>query len=118
MENSEIETKLIEARLEFLKEISRIQSQLYTPGIESRFQDEQEKRKFKLFRLQWSMYVQRVEIDILSVLVDKLEENESAFKSGIEAINGEVQNINNTVGFLNLLERGLKILERIIDLTI
>ena len=40
------------------------------------------------------------------------------FKSGIEAINGEVQNINNTVGFLNLLERGLKILERIIDLTI
>lgn len=108
----------IRARLDFLREISLIQAKLFRPGIESEFPDEDQKKKFKIFRLEWSRYVQRVEIDILSVLVDQLEENRNAFEAGINSINQEIQEIDDTVGFLNLLERGLKILERIIDLTL
>lgn len=108
----------IKARLEFLKEISLVQAKLFRPGIESEFTDEEQKKKFKKFRLEWSRYVQTVEIDILSVLVNQLEENQPAFEAGIEAINQEIKEIDDTVGFLNLLERGLNILGRIIDLTI
>jgi len=111
--NSEINKKL-----EFLKEISAIQAKLFSPGIESRFPDEEQKKKFKRFRLKWSMFVQTVEIDIATVLVNELEKNQVAFEDGIKAINEKIQVIDNTVNFLNLLERGLNILGRIIDLTI
>ena len=111
--NSEIDKKL-----EFLKEISAIQANLFSPGIESRFPDEEQKKKFKRFRLKWSLFVQTVQIDIASVLVDELENNQVAFSDGIKAINEKIQEIDDTVGFLNLLERGLNILGRIIDLTI
>lgn len=111
--NSEIDKKL-----EFLKEISVIQANLFSPGIESRFSDEEQKKKFKRFRLKWSMFVQTVEIEIATVLIDDLENNQLAFEDGIKAINEKIQEIDDTVGFLNLLERGLNILGRIIDLTI
>jgi len=39
--NSEIDKKL-----EFLKEISAIQAKLFSPGIESTFSNEEEKKKF------------------------------------------------------------------------
>ena len=93
----------IKARLEFLREISLIQAKLFRPGIESEFTDEEQKRKFKKFRLKWSMFVQTVEIDIATVLVNKLEENQSGFEAGIQAINAQIQEIDDTVGFLNLL---------------
>jgi prophage DNA circulation protein len=64
------------------------------------------------------MFVQTVEIDIATVLVNELEKNQVAFEDGIKAINEKIQVIDNTVNFLNLLERGLNILGRIIDLTI
>ena len=109
--NSDIKT-----RLEFLQEISLIQAKLFRPGIESEFPDEEQQKKFKKFRLKWSMFVQTVDIDIATVLVDKLEENQSAFEDGIEAINEEIQEIDDIVGLLNLLERGLNILGRIITI--
>jgi hypothetical protein len=108
----------INKELEFLKEISAIQAQLFSPGIESRFSNEEEKKQFKRFRLKWSLFVGTVQIDIATVLVNELEENQVDFKDGIEAINEKIQDINDTVDFLNLLERGLNILGRIIDLTI
>lgn len=111
--NSEINKKL-----EFLKEISVIQANLFSPGIESRFPAEDQKKKFMRFRLKWSMFVQTVEIDIATVLVNELEKNQVDFKDGIKAISEKIQEIDDTVGFLNLLERGLNILGRIIDLTI
>ena len=64
------------------------------------------------------MFVQTVEIDIATVLVNELEKNQVAFEDGIKAINEKIQVIDNTVNFLNLLERWLNILGRIIDLTI
>ena len=106
----------MKARLKFLQEISLIQSELFRPGIESEFTDEEQKKQFKKFRLKWSMFVQTVEIDIATVLVNKLEENQSGFEAGIQAINVEIQEINNTVGFLNVLERGLNILGRIVTI--
>ncbi len=63
----------IKSRLEFYNKISLIQIKLFSPGIESEFQNEQQLRKFKMFRLEWSKYVQIVQIDILSILVDKLK---------------------------------------------
>lgn len=108
----------INKKLELLKEISATQAKLFSPGIESRFPDEEQKKKFKRFRLKWSMFVETVEIDIATVLVDELENNQVAFEDGIKAINEKIQEIDDTVGFLNLLERGLNILGRIINLTI
>jgi hypothetical protein len=64
------------------------------------------------------MFVQTVEIEIATVLINDLENNQVAFKDGIKAINEKIQEIDDTVGFLNLLERGLNILGRIINLTI
>lgn len=108
----------IKERLEFFKEISLVQAQLFRPGIESEFPDDEQKKKFKRFRLEWSRHVQIVQIDIATVLVNQLEKNQSAFEDGINSINQEIQEIDDTVGFLNLLERGLKIIGRIVDLTI
>ena len=108
----------IDKKLTFLKEISGIQAKLFSPGIESTFSNEEEKKKFKKFRLKWSMFVQTVEIDIATVLVDELETNQVAFENGIKAINEKIQGITDTVQLLNLLEKGLNILGRIINLTI
>lgn len=108
----------IKARLDFLKEISLVQAKLFRPGIESKFTNDTELKKFKKLRLQWTVYVETVEIDILSVLLDKLQENQSDFEDGIKGINQKIQNINDVVGFLNLIQRGLDILGQIIDLAI
>lgn len=105
-------------RLEFLKEISLVKARLFRPGIESEFVPDERKKKFKKLRLEWSRYVETVQIDILTVLVDRLEENESAFEEGIRSIETEIQEIDNAVEFLKSLERGLEILGRIVDLTI
>jgi hypothetical protein len=111
MNNSEIE-----ARLKFLEIISLLQSKLYRPGIESQFLDPDQKKKFKFFRLNWTLYVETVQIDILSVLIDQLELNRSEFEAGIEDINAKIQEIDDAVSFLARLERGLMILGRIIRL--
>lgn len=106
----------INKQLEFQKQISDLESKLYRPGIESEFSDESQKKQFKLDRLQWSMFVRRVELDIASVLMDKLELNKAGFEAGIQAINQHVQAINDTVGFLDLLSCGLGIISKIIRL--
>lgn len=117
MTNSPLDDAM-KARLEFIKEISLVQAKLFRPGIESTFFDPEEKKKFKLLRLDWSIYVARVEIDTLSVLIDRLEANEAGFEEGIKEINQTIQDINNTVDFLNLLKRVLGIIGRIVTLAI
>lgn len=101
-------------QLEFFRQISDIEAKLFRPGIESEFSNEDQKRQFKLDRLQWSIFVRRVELNVANVLVNKLEENSEEFKAGIQAIEQKVQAIQDSVGFLDLLGRGLEIMSRII----
>lgn len=104
----------LDKQLEFLSQISDIEAKLYRPGIESEFSDENQKRHFKLDRLQWSMFVRRVELNTANVLLSKLEENSEEFEAGIQAIKQKIQAIEDSVGFLDLLGRGLEIISRII----
>ena len=106
-------------REEFLDKIKDIEKRLYQPDIESKFSsNELELRKFKKYRGQWTIYVETVKNETLGELVERLEQNETHFEAGIEAINQEIQNLNNTVSFLNLFERTIGILGRIITLTV
>lgn len=109
---------LVEQKLKFLNEISVIQAKLFRPGIEVEFPDEAQKIQFKKSRLLWTIYVQTVEIDIATVLVAELEENKSDFEAGIESINEKIQEVDDTVDFLNLLGRVIEIIGRIINLKI
>ena len=104
-------------RLEFFEKIKEIQVKLYQPDIESKFPPN-EIEEFLEYRRQWRNYVETVELDIATVLVERLQQNETYFKAGIEAINQELQEINDTVGFLNLFERTIGTLGRIIQLAI
>jgi hypothetical protein len=108
----------IDKQLKFLNEISIVQAKLFRPGIESEFPNEDEKKQFKKARLKWSIYVQTVEIDIATVLVNKLEKNQDEFEAGVQSINKEIQEIDDTVGFLKLLERGIQVLGKIVNLII
>jgi hypothetical protein len=105
-------------KLGFFKEIKDIQVKLFRPGIENEFQSQELKNKFIDYRLKWSDFVEKVEIDIANVLVNQLERNEGDFKDGIEAINQEIKKINDAVVFLNLLGRTIGILGKIIQLAI
>ncbi|MHC5771534.1 MAG: hypothetical protein ACYTXI_39485 [Nostoc sp.] len=105
-------------QLEFLKNIKDTQVQLFRPGIEGEFPEQEQKNKFLDYRLKWSDYVQKVEINIATVLVNQLKQNELELKAGIEAIDKENQRINNAVDFLKVLDRTLGILGRIIPLTL
>jgi hypothetical protein len=108
----------IEKELEFLAAIKSVQVKLFRPGIESEFPDEEQKKQFKKLRLQWTLYVETVEIDIATVLLGKLQENEENLKNGIENIQKEIQKVDNTVGFLNLLGRIIEILGVVVKLAI
>ena len=103
-------------RLQFLQKIKETQVKLSRPGIESKFSSSNEIEKFQEYRRKWKHYVETVEIDIATVLVDRLKQNEADFEAGIEAIDREIQQINDTVGFLNLFGRTIGILGRIIKL--
>ena len=108
----------INKQLEFLRNISEIKVKLFRPGIESEFSDQEQKKQFNEQRLKWSNFVNQVEINIAAVLVDRLEQNEAAFEAGIEAINQEIQEINDTVGFLNLFKSTIATLGRIVTLPV
>lgn len=107
-------TSDLDRQLEFQKKISDIETKLYRPGIESEFSDENQKKQFKIDRLQWSMFVQRVEFNIANIIVSELEQNESDFEDGIQELNIKIQAINDTVEFLNLFSRVLGIVNRIV----
>jgi len=108
----------IDKQLEFLRAISAVQVKLFRPGIESEFPDPEQKKRFKKHRLNWSLFVETVEIDISSVLVNELEANEVGLLSGIAEINQQIQEIDDTVGFLKLLGETLKIIDRVVQLLI
>ena len=107
----------LDKRLKFLKKIKETQVKLNQPGIERKFSDNQIE-EFKEHRRKWRNYVETVQINIATVLVNQLEQNEAHFEAGIEAINQEIQDINDTVSFLNLFGRTIGILGRIIKLAI
>lgn len=108
----------IDKQLEFLRNISEIKVKLFRPGIESKFPNREQKKQFNEQRLKWSNFVNQVEIDIAAVLVDRLEQNEAAFEAGIEALDREIQEINDTVAFLNLFKSTIVTLGRIVTLPV
>ncbi len=111
------ETRQILSQLqEFLDEISAIQNLLTTPGILGKFPDEQQKKEFKQFRLEWKKLVNQTRIDLASILVSELQANELELNKGIDAIVQEIQILNDTVAFLNLLGKTIEILQKIIIL--
>ena len=101
--------------IDFFQKIKEIQVELYRPGIESKFTPN-EIEKFREYRRKWRNYVETVQINIATVLLDRLKQNETAFETGIEDINREIQEINDTVSFLNLVERTIGTLGRIVTL--
>ena len=106
----------INKQLEFLRNISEIKVKLFRPGIEDEFPDREQEKQFNEQRLKWSNFVNRVEIDIAAVLLDRLEQNEADFEIGIEAINQEIKQLNDTVAFLDLFGRTIATLGRIVKL--
>lgn len=109
------ETRQILSQLqEFLDEISAIQNLLTTPGILGKFPDEQQKKQFKKFRIEWKKLVNQTRIDLASILVSELQANEVELNKGIDAIAQEIQQLDDTVAFLNLLGKTIEILQKII----
>ncbi|MDZ8065510.1 MAG: hypothetical protein RMY64_07695 [Nostoc sp. DedQUE08] len=105
-------------QLAFLKKISEIDKNLYQPGIERKFTKPEHKKKFNNYRGQWTIYVNTVRNNIGTILINKLEQNEKGFEDGIKAINQEIQEINHTGGFLEILGRTIDILDNIVRLVI
>lgn len=103
-------------KLAFLKNISAIDDKLYQAGIESEFTEPKQKEEFKKYRLKWTSCVNTVRNKIGNDLVNKLEQNEKGFEDGIKAINQEIQKINNTRDFLELLGKTIDIIEKIVGL--
>ncbi|MEH2203666.1 MAG: hypothetical protein V7K53_06230 [Nostoc sp.] len=103
---------------EFFKKISGIENKLYEIGIESKFTNPEQKKEFKKYRHKWTSYVNTVRNQIGTNLVNQLEQNEKGFEDGIKAINQEIQEINNTVGFLEILGRTIDIIDNIVRLVI
>lgn len=101
--------------IDFFQKIKEIQVELYRPGIESKFPSNQ-LEEFQEYRRKWRNYVETVQKDIADDLVARLKQNEADFEAGIEAIDREIQNLNNTVSFLNLFERTIATLGRIVTL--
>jgi hypothetical protein len=104
--------------IEFFQMIKEFEVKLYAIGIENRFPDPDELIKFKKFRLQWSFFVDEVQIDITSVLVNQLQQLEKPFEDGIKSLEQEVEDLKNTVDFLNLLGNVLGIIGKIVDVVI
>ncbi|MEH2167824.1 MAG: hypothetical protein V7K41_14335 [Nostoc sp.] len=105
-------------QLAFLKNISDLENKLYEIGIESNFPDPKQKEEFKKYRQKWTSFVNTVRNNIATVLVNKLEQNEKGFEDGIKAINQEIQKINDTVGFLEILGQTIDIIENVVRLSI
>ncbi|MBN3926609.1 hypothetical protein [Nostoc sp. NMS4] len=105
-------------QLAFLEKISHLENNLYQAGIESKFTNPEQKKEFKRYCQKWTKFVNAVRNNIAAVLVNKLEQNEKGFEDGIEAINQEIQKINDTVGFLEILGRTIDIIENIVSLVV
>ncbi|MDZ8030703.1 hypothetical protein [Nostoc sp. DedSLP04] len=105
-------------KLEFFKKIKGIEEKLYEIDIESKFINPKQKEEFKEYRQKWTSCVNKVRNKIGTILVNKLEENEKGFEDGIKAINQEIQEINNAVGFLNIFSKTIEIIENIVGLVI
>ncbi|MEH2045584.1 hypothetical protein [Nostoc sp.] len=105
-------------KLAFFKKISDIDENLDQAGIESKFTDPEQKKKFNKYRSQWKSYVNTVKNNLATILVNKLEQNEKGFEDGIKAINQEIQEINDTVGFLNIFGKTIDIIGNIVGLGI
>jgi hypothetical protein len=104
--------------LDFFEEISLFEIQLYAVGIESRFSNDEDLKKFKKLRLKWSAFVDMIQIDIATVLVGELQKLESDFQSGIESLKAETQSMKDAVKFLNLLSSVLGIVDKIVDFVV
>lgn len=103
--------------IKFLKKIEETKEKLYQSGIENKFPDDQIEQ-FKDYRRQWTIYVEKARLKHFSELVEQLKQNEADFEVGIEAINREIQEINDTVAFLDLVGRTIATLGRIVTLPI
>ncbi len=108
--------KLLEDLQTFLDQISDVQNQLTTPGILGKFPDDEQKKQFKQFRTEWKKLVNQTRINIASILVNELKENEVEINQGIDAINKEIKKLDDTVAFLNLLGKMIEILGKVIKI--
>ena len=104
--------------IEFFEKISAFEVKLYAIGIENRFPDPDELKKFKKFRLKWSFFVDEVQIDIATVLVEELQKLEPDLDEGIESLKKTIEDLQNTVDFLNLLGNVLGVIGQIVDVVI
>ncbi len=103
---------------EFFDTISKINTKLNQAGIESKFTEKEQEEKFKEYRLRWKNCVDTAKINIAADLVSQLEQNEKGFEDGIKAINLEIQEIDNTVGFLEILGSTINTIEKILHVVI
>jgi hypothetical protein len=112
--------KLSEAqdRLEFYKTIKKNETKLYDPEIEDIFgsEDNAQKNEFKIRRSKYSLYILKIENNILSVLVDKLEELKDDFQSGITNLESKIAAADDAVGILQILGQVLGIIGTIVKL--
>ncbi|MCC5627528.1 hypothetical protein LC613_04930 [Nostoc sphaeroides CHAB 2801] len=103
---------------EFFKTISKINTELNKPGIDSKFTVPEHQEKLKEYRLRLKKCVDTDRNKIAADLVNQLEQNEKGFEDGIKAINQEIQEINDTVDFLDILGRTINTIEKIVHVVI
>jgi hypothetical protein len=104
----------IEPQIQFFKKISLVRNKLYSPGIELSFKDPAERTKFIRLRIKWTDYVNDLLNAIARVLVDKLEENRTAFEIGIKKLESTIDGLTDTVMFLELLGNVLGVIAKVV----
>lgn len=101
-------------KIEFLNRISAFAVLLFRPGTEEMFSGDANKQRFKDMRFAWHDRVEKERLSLAKFLIDQLELNEVAFDDGISSLEAQIDQINNEVAFLQLLDKTLKLLVRII----
>ena len=101
-------------RIEFLNRISTFDVLLFKPGIEDMFSNDVNRQKFNDLRFAWHKSVANEKISLAEVLINELESTEADFKAGISSLEAKIQQINDEVAFLQLLDKTLKTLLKVV----
>jgi hypothetical protein len=82
--------------------LSSLEMNLYQPGIEDSFNNN-ELNQFKNYRSNYKNQVDRVRNHAASILLDKLQQNESSLKNGITKLESTINHIEDQINFLSTL---------------
>jgi|GEM_PF-5448662 len=95
--------------------LSSLETNLYSPGIESSFNNNQ-LNQFNNYRSNYRNSVNQVRNHIASILLDDLQQDEGSLTSGISKLNSTINHINDQISFLNTLGNVVGLVGRIVKI--